>query len=63
LVAKWLKRWTADLEVQVLALLATGVFLFRVHSALTQKVDKLRRRVTFVPFRGDIKLSVPGGQI
>jgi len=26
LVAKWLKRWTADLEVQVLALLATGIF-------------------------------------
>ena len=26
LVAEWLKHWTADLEVQVLALLATGIF-------------------------------------
>jgi len=25
-VAKWLKRWTADQEVQVLAPLATGIF-------------------------------------
>jgi len=39
---------------QVLAPLPTGIFLFGAHSA------KLRRRVTFMSFRGDIKLSVPG---
>jgi len=37
-MAKWLKRWSA---VQVLATLATGIFfLFRVHSALTEKLEK-----------------------
>jgi len=37
LVAKWLKCWTADLDV--LARL-TCIFLFRVHSALTQQIEK-----------------------
>ena len=31
--------------------------IIMLHSALTQK---LRRRITFVSFEGDIKLSVPG---
>ena len=57
LVAKWLKRWTADLEVQVLALLTTGIF--SLQGTLSPDPKKLRRRVTFVSFGGDIKPSVP----
>ena len=60
LVAKWLlKCWTADQEVPGSG--PTGnrdFFLFRVHSALTQKVE-LRRSVTFVSIEGDIKPLVP----
>ena len=43
---------------QVLTPLVRGIFfLFRIHSVLTQK---LRRRVTFVSFRGDVKSLVLG---
>jgi len=42
LVAKWIKRWTTDLEVPGSGPTGNRDFsLFRVHSALTQK---LRRR-------------------
>ena len=54
LVAKW---QTADLEVPGSGPTGNRIFLFRAHSA------KLRRRVTFVSFRGDIKLSVPGNLV
>jgi len=49
-----LDKFSSDNRPRVLALLATRIFLFRVHLALTQKLE-LQRRVTFVSFGGDIK--------
>ena len=50
-----LDKLSSDNRPRVLAPLATRIFLFRVHLALTQKLE-LQRRDTFVSFRGDIKL-------
>jgi len=54
MVAKWLKRWTADLQVPGFGPTFNRDYFSSgyVHSALTQK---LRRRVTFMSFGGDIK--------
>jgi len=59
LLPKWLKCCTADLEV--LGSGPTGdrdVFTFWIYSTMTQNL-KLRRRVAFMSFGGDIKLSAP----
>ena len=58
-MGKWFKHWTADLEVPGSGLTGNRDFLFRAH--LTALTQKLRRRVTFVSSRGDIKPSVLRG--
>jgi len=55
MVAKWLKCWTADQEVLVLAPLATVPGTLSIDPKF-----ELQRRVTFVSFGEDIKLLVPG---
>ena len=58
-VAYWLKHWTVDQKVQGSSpTCSRDLFLFWVHSALPQK---LNRRFTFMSFGGDIK--VPGNPL
>jgi len=60
-LAYWLKHWTADRKVQGSSpTCSRDLFLFRVHSALPQK---LSRRFNFVSFGGDIKSSVLGNPL
>jgi len=56
-VAKCLKHGTADLKVSGSGPLATGIFPFKLHSALTQNIEE---KGYLRCFGGDIKLLIPG---
>ena len=57
-VAYWVKHWTAHRKVQGSSpTCSRDSFLFRVHSALPQK---LSRRFTFMSFRGTVSCSSRG---